>query len=269
MHLSPSLALAALAATAAAAANPPTPVRAPAPNPDAALRPVRVRDRDPLTNAQRLARGLTPNRPRLRRGARLAPRASSAPCPSVTGTIRVTGADVAPGTLVGRVPNAFGEYGVTANASDALRVQYAACAGAGAAGHPVDLIALNGIADYAYFGGIAGFSSPDGVLAPDSSAYAYIGGTQQSPASSPPMLLPNSFTAASGFSVHTESAIWLFDSNGLISAAWVDPNGEIPEAQLAYDAASAALFLTGDLSAFTDMFGTAVPVVRLSFPFYS
>lgn len=56
----------------------------------------------------------------------------------MTGTVRVAGAGTSASTFVSRVPNVFGEYGVTTDAANALLVQYANCAGAASA----DLVTL-------------------------------------------------------------------------------------------------------------------------------
>lgn len=128
---------------------------------DISLKAMKMADAVPMTNAQRLKRGLSPNRPNFYRsgmiilGIRntitdsswsarsLAARASAAPnpnpgCATRTGTLLVTGTGVPLGTVVSRLPNEFGEYGITADAEDALQVQYADCGN----NLPVDLITL-------------------------------------------------------------------------------------------------------------------------------
>ncbi len=79
-----------------------------------------------LTNAQRLARGLPPNRPR--RNGR--PASSSKPSPSST-CVTKTGyiqADVAKqgSGYVSKTFNAYGEYGFTHDVSQALSISYCA-----------------------------------------------------------------------------------------------------------------------------------------------
>ncbi|GJE94517.1 hypothetical protein PsYK624_106870 [Phanerochaete sordida] len=102
-----------------------------------------------MTNAQRLAQGLPPKKPRYRRAGenRLKPSGfvpapaatssaavapppapSSTPaCPEATGTITVASAD---GSLAGFVsaPNEEGLYGYTTNASEAAKFTYSTCA---------------------------------------------------------------------------------------------------------------------------------------------
>ncbi len=86
-----------------------------------------------LTNAQRLSRGLVPNRPRRAYGARraqaLQPRQSSTPCViQATGKIAVYGGSALSGYLW-RSANAFGEYGSTLDESQALIVNICEASG--------------------------------------------------------------------------------------------------------------------------------------------
>ncbi|PCH39027.1 hypothetical protein WOLCODRAFT_146826 [Wolfiporia cocos MD-104 SS10] len=258
LFASPLALIALVASVAAARTGTPTSASAPALNPHGAdLTSVKLLDANPLTNAQRLARGLPPNRPRFHSARHLAPRASPAAdpnpaCPVVTGTLRVAGAGVPAGSLVSRAPNAFGEYGVTRDAADALRVQYAACAD----GAPGDLLGLNGIADHRFLGAITGFDSPAGDLAPGSSAYAYLGGTEQTPPNAPPATVGNSFTSATGIAAGAESAIWRVDgASGAVDARWVDGNGATPVIHVMYFAPEDFLLLTGDVGAFAAAYG--------------
>lgn len=239
-----------------------------APNPATGdLSTLALAQRVPMTNAQRLARGLAPNRPRFNHAARrgLAPRASAAPdpnpCPTMTGTIRVAGAGTSASTFVSRVPNVFGEYGVTTDAANALLVQYANCAGAASA----DLVTLNGIADFTHLGGITGFSSPSGDLGPGSSMYAYLGGTSQTAPGATPQAVPNSFTFTTGIQEDVESAIWTLDrTTGVLSAHWSNTDRSTPATSIVYYAPENFLLLTGNPAAFRTTYG-AGSVVTLTF----
>ena len=77
-----------------------------------------------LTNAQRLARGLPPKRPRsFHEGRAIRPRQSSN-CVPVTGIISVTSdVDNANG-YISRINNGFGEYTLTTDPSQALSVSF-------------------------------------------------------------------------------------------------------------------------------------------------
>ncbi|EED82921.1 predicted protein [Postia placenta Mad-698-R] len=244
-----------------------TSMRETAANPAAVgLAPLALAHRTPLTNAQRLARGLTPNRPRFNRAARenLAPRASAmpdpTPCPAVTGTIQVTGAGTGTPAFISRVPNAFGEYAVTTDTADALVVQYTDCADASV----IDLATLNGIADVPYLGAITGFATALQDLRRGSSAYAYIGGTDQTAPGATPQAVSNSFTAATGDQEEAESAMWTLNrTTGALSAQWVNADGSKPETIIVYSPEN-FLVITGDPTIFGASFGTS-PVVTLTF----
>ncbi|KZT05696.1 uncharacterized protein LAESUDRAFT_655174 [Laetiporus sulphureus 93-53] len=232
------------------------------------VKPVAMADRVPMTNAQRIARGLGPNRPRFRSSARLAPRASSLPdpnpnrCTTVAGHIRVTGTGIETNSFVSRNPNPFGEYGITEGTGDALLVQYIDCM---VAMGSLDLVTLNGIADFTYLGGITGYASSSGDLARGSDNYVYLGGTTQIAPNARPASGANSFTFTTGEHEDIESAIWRINaSTGAITAHWVNPDGSLPTTTIAYYAPENFLLLTGDDAAFARTYGTT-PVVTLTF----
>ncbi|KZT64525.1 hypothetical protein DAEQUDRAFT_636100, partial [Daedalea quercina L-15889] len=238
---------------------------------DAALKPLAMAPATPMTNAQRLKRGLAPNRPKFPRSSprKLAPRASSTPQPGCTpryGALNVVGAGVPPAAFVARVPNEFGEYGVTADFADALVVLYLACPGSAAA-LPVDLVTQNGLADYTYFGGITGFANTSPDLEPGSANYAYLGGILSSTgASAPPQDAPNSFTYATGDAEDVESTIWSVSPvDGAVSARWVNTDGApAPATQAVYFPAQNFLLLTADPAAVEAEYGPS-DVVALTF----
>ncbi|EED79089.1 predicted protein [Postia placenta Mad-698-R] len=222
-----------------------TSMRETAANPAAVgLAPLALAHRTPLTNAQRLARGLTPNRPRFNRA----------------GTIQVTGAGTGTPAFISRVPNAFGEYAVTTDTADALIVQYTDCADASV----IDLATLNGIADVPYLGAITGFATALQDLRRGSSAYAYIGGTDQTAPGATPQAVSNSFMAATGDQEEAESALWTLNrTTGALSAQWVNIDGSKPETIIVYSPEN-FLVITGDPTIFGASFGTS-PVVTLTF----
>ncbi|TFY61392.1 hypothetical protein EVJ58_g4535 [Rhodofomes roseus] len=200
----------------------------------------------PMTNAQRLRRGLSPNRPSFYRSAQsLTARASPIPdpnpgCTTRTGTLLVSGAGVPSGAIVSRIPNDFGEYGITTDAADALQVQYADCGN----NQPVDLVTLNGIADFNFFGGITGFASTSPDLDPGSTNYAYIGG-----------VTPKDI----------ESAIWRVNgADGAVTAQWFNSDGGMPATDIVYYEPEDFLLLSGDAAAFEAEYG-ASGVVALTF----
>ncbi|KAH9926339.1 hypothetical protein B0H21DRAFT_826576 [Amylocystis lapponica] len=250
---------AAVAALVVSVGATPTPTSANGLNPPQVdLKAVPLNAAEPMTNAKRMARGLPPNRPRFQiYGSHLEPRMSDVPnpCPPVTGYIQVGGLGTA--TYVSRTPNAFGEYGTTTDISAALSVQYTSCDSTS----PFDLVALNGIADYPYFGAISGFSDATPNLSASSPNYFYLGGTVHTAPGAPPAIGGNSFTAATGTSESIESAIWTLDSSsGVLTAHWVNPDGSNPASSIMYVASSAAFAVTGSITSFELHFGEAEAV---------
>ncbi|KAH9929230.1 uncharacterized protein B0H18DRAFT_874265 [Fomitopsis serialis] len=235
---------------------------------DVSLKTMKMAPVVPMTNAQRLKRGLSPNRPNFYRSARsLAARASAAPnpnpgCTTRTGTLLVTGTGVPLGTVVSRVPNEFGEYGITTDAGDALQVQYADCGN----DLPVDLVTLNGIADFTFFGGITGFANTAPNLDPGSTNYAYFGGSLPVTAPrSPPESAANSFTFATGRQEDVESAIWRVNSaDGAVTAQWVNTDRGTPATSVVYYEPEDFLLLSGDAAAFEAEYGSS-SVVAFTF----
>lgn len=234
---------------------------------DVSLKAMKMAPVVPMTNAQRLKRGLSPNRPNFYRSARsLAARASAAPnpnpgCTTRTGTLLVSGAGVPLGTVVSRVPNEFGEYGITTDAEDALQVQYADCGN----NLPVDLVTMNGVADFTFFGGITGFANTAPNLDPGSANYAYLGGVTPTAPSSPPESAANSFSYATGRQEDVESAIWRVNSaDGAVTARWVNTDGSMPTTNIVYYEPEDFLLLSGDATAFEVEYGSS-SVVALTF----
>ncbi|TFK79081.1 hypothetical protein K466DRAFT_606415 [Polyporus arcularius HHB13444] len=207
----------------------------------------------PLTNAQRLSRGLPPNRPRAHRRRALQARQSST-CVAQRGTIRVTLTDSATGAVVnnGYVAanaNSFGEYGFTPVAAEAISVSICP------ESSTFDILALNGISAYPYLGAARGFASTDDNLG-DNSNYAYLAGTTQS-ARGPAVAGPNSFSTASGLPVSYESNVWRFGADNELLPSWVNTDGSTPTQDIIYVVSAAAFAFTGDVQAFIASYGNA------------
>ena len=89
---------------------------------DVVTSPLPLKDTTPLTNGQRLARGLPLNPPRRRsRAARALQARQSATCTTQTGVIQVSGG---PGGYISATPTSFGEYQPTTDISQALVVSF-------------------------------------------------------------------------------------------------------------------------------------------------
>ncbi|OBZ73455.1 hypothetical protein A0H81_06669 [Grifola frondosa] len=204
------------------------------------LNKLALSSREYLTNAKRMARGLPLNRPRFYNGesagicilrghagltdtrqASAPPRPARPLCPAprATGTIRVEG-DSLDG-YISRIPNAFGEYGITTDESEALSVSITSCDE-----ESFDIVTLNGIADFPYFGGVSGFANTSPDLLAGSTNYVYIAGTLQTPHDSVPVLQPNSFSYATGISEPSESALWTISDTNELTAQWINVNGD-------------------------------------------
>ncbi|RDX42402.1 hypothetical protein OH76DRAFT_1488687 [Lentinus brumalis] len=184
-----------------------------------------------LTNAQRLSRGLPPNRPR--RNGR--PASSSKPSPSST-CVTKTGyiqADVArQGTgYVSKKVNAYGEYGFTHDVSKALSISYCAKRGSGT----VDIATSNGPSSYDFLGLIAGFGNTDEHKNLDGSNYnyAYLGGVSKE-RRGPAAVDGNSFTDATGVPEPSESNVWAIGRANHITASWVNTDGSTAPLQFLY-----------------------------------
>ncbi|KAH8091777.1 hypothetical protein BXZ70DRAFT_909643 [Cristinia sonorae] len=203
----------------------------------------------PETNAQRLKRGLPPKPPVRRTNRALQPRASPPPLPvAPTGYIKVVSSSQT-GYVSARA-NSFGEYGYTANLDEALKVTLL-----NTAGSPFDVVALNGIAEFPTLGFIKGFASTNSDLHTGSHNYAYLGGVTPTPPGSPALVLPNSFSSASGVPEGVESAVWSLGTDGQLKPSWVNTDGGKPPIWIMYVDGAAAYAISGDPPAFGNAFG--------------
>ncbi|CCM05244.1 uncharacterized protein FIBRA_07454 [Fibroporia radiculosa] len=232
--------------------------------PTSHLNRVALADPVPMTNAKRLARGLSPNRPRFHQHARrVVPSAVAAvsACTTQTGKIAVAAANIAAGAFVSRIPNQYGEYGITPQASDALIVQFTQCGADG----PVTIETQNGAADYLFLGAVEGFESTSSDLALGSANYAYLSGTAQTDPGAVPQAVGNTFTDATALTEGVESAIWYVDSTtGVISVQWINEDGSSPATTILYSEGAGAFVLTGDPNEFVSVYGQS-PTVTLTF----
>jgi len=249
-------------------------------NPDGAnLRPITGTPGapEPLTNAKRFAMKLPPAAPRAHRrrphgvaprgGSRVAsaPRAATSPLPPVSAkcNIRATGTDGADYGFISPLWNGYGEYGQFQSSPDgALEVAFSYSPDSPS---QIDFTATNGpSATYPFFGAIDGFASTDDDFSIGSYNYAYLGGTTQTPAGSPPFTQgDNSFSAAYGIPENIESAVWSYDpTTQAITAQWINTDGSAPATHIIFaNDYNMALALTGDVSAFQDALAVNYPEV--------
>ncbi|PSS36922.1 hypothetical protein PHLCEN_2v1240 [Hermanssonia centrifuga] len=218
-----------------------------------------------MSNAQRLARGLPPNKPRFRRtdkqlGARTSPTPttsvpSSSPTPAcspTTGALRAvsTDADMPLDGYVNASPNPYGEFGYTTDQVAAMIVTVSPCGN----GSPINVVSSNSVKSMPYLGGIEGFADDSPDLEPREFNYMVLGGVTQTSPHATPQNGANSYTAATGNSKYIESAIWTIDDAGVLSAQWVNTNGSLPATILVYVPSADSFALIGDVDAFEETF---------------
>ncbi|KAI0750499.1 hypothetical protein C8Q74DRAFT_372225 [Fomes fomentarius] len=222
---------------------------------DVVLTPLpKLRPAAHLTNAQRLSRGLPPNRPRAYHGHRKAvrPRQSST-CPQKTGTIAVNIADLGAG-YVARSANSFGEYTFTTDPAEVLSVSIPQCETASGF---FEIAPLDDNLDQPYLGGTVGFASTSNDLQPDSLNYVYLTATNSVPRG-PATFSGNSFSDAVGSTRRdSESAIWALDTSNRLTPSWVNTDGSTPAVALVFVPSSGAYALVGGVDAFVANVGSA------------
>ncbi|KAI0694093.1 hypothetical protein C8T65DRAFT_58463 [Cerioporus squamosus] len=220
---------------------------------------------EPLTNAQRLRRGLPPNRPRARyanRGAQAIGRrqgASPVPCVTQTGRIQVTytywpaGGIKATGWLSRNV-NTLGEYLFNTDASQALSVTICPQTTTNA----FDIQALNGLSNYPYIGGVVGPTN-NGNNIGDNYNVLYVAGVSEAPYG----------PAVSGASAHGtyskyESHMWSMGANSELIPSWVNDDGTVYANQkiVHYSVLGIeGLFVTGNIDKFYADFQVTTDIV--------
>ncbi|KAK7678971.1 hypothetical protein QCA50_017914 [Cerrena zonata] len=206
------------------------------------------------TNAQRMARGLPPKKPRFNHARRLVARQSATPCVPLAGIIGVA-LDGAPSTgYLASALNAFGEFQYTQNLNEALEVSICFTEG------PVfDIKPTNGgNPTYPFLGAVTGFANSDSNLSPSNFNYVYLAGTTQTPAGSTPQRQANAFSAAAGVPEDVESAIWSINTaTNVLSSNWVNTDGSVPAQTIRFIASSNAFAVTGSVAQFESNFGAS------------
>ncbi|EIN08582.1 hypothetical protein PUNSTDRAFT_45047 [Punctularia strigosozonata HHB-11173 SS5] len=200
----------------------------------------------PNTNAERLARGLPLKKPRRAsptlQAKRQAPSGSPLTYKSAIRVIDTGNGNVALG-YIGSTTNVFGEYGITPDAANALAVTPPV----GSSGPSA--IAIPG--SFPFLGGVLGYGSTSPDFALGSYNYAYLGGVHAGSSNQ-----TNSVSAATGYPTLGQSAIWTYDTgSGLLAAHWTNTDGSTPATQIVYYMPDNVIALTGDSSAFGDIFG--------------
>jgi len=218
----------------------------------------------PLTNAQRLARGL-PIKPPHRRatiGPRSAfPRASSVPRTNYRGIIAVT--NTANGQILGYISTTslgHAQYGYESSAANALIVSFDTDADAIVASAVRMTSENSDIPGFTLVSLVQGREDTSVDFAPGSLNYAYIAGMAEpgSASNSVPVTSPaNSYTAATGSTRAAISNVWEFNRRTLaLTLQWVNSDGSKPTTDSF--AQGPALYVGGDQAAFTQRFPATV-----------
>ncbi|KAI0343067.1 hypothetical protein BDW22DRAFT_1356630 [Trametopsis cervina] len=202
------------------------------------------------SNSKRLANGLPPRAPNLRRTPtrRGSPSASPSPSPSVGSTVKTFSGRIiikttpaAPfiGFVSGGSPARVDVKGATGGD---LEVQFTTPLFSNT---PFNLQATNGNFTSAFIGGAG-----DSQLAAHSSAHVQITNVNATPINAEP-------TSAGA------SAIWVFDyRTHQIKPRWVNVDGSVPNVVIGYNWQSNELFLTGDLAAYNSATGGKAVAVQ-------
>jgi len=215
--------------------------------------------RSPMSNAQRMRRGLAPNYPKRFHvpGQRLQARQSSAPsqCTAYTGVIAAqytSALGVSTGYL-DKDPNSFGEFAFTGDVSQALQVSFCETDG-----DVFSISTLNGVASYPFLTAVRGYSSTSDDIT--GSNYAYVGAGSQTSEGAHPGSTSNAFSVAAGVPEPSQSDIWTVDSSThVLGAHWVNSDGSSGPYNLVYVPSSGAFAIVADVGAFTSNYGDAYP----------
>lgn len=212
-----------------------------------------------LTNADRIARGLSPNKPNFARRHGAKARRSAAPCVPVTGVIGVQiqqGDGTVRSTFLGS-PNSFGEFQPTDDQTSAVTLSVCTSDPAST----IDIqTAFGGFPNFPFLAFVTGFANTSPDFASGSYNYAYLAASSQTPAGSSAVTQPNSFSAAAGVPEGVETNIWHLDTaSGALTPSWVNTDGSSATITLLYVPSSNAFAITGDAGAFGSNFGTGNP----------
>ncbi|KAH7098477.1 hypothetical protein BKA62DRAFT_712904 [Auriculariales sp. MPI-PUGE-AT-0066] len=218
-----------------------------------------------MTNAKRMALGLPPNAPVVRRHntgtSPVQPPSPSNPvCKCLDGVVQISNSNNGKFLgYIGKNYELYGEYGSVKKENKALKVSLQ-CVSNKKSG-PLQILGLNGDSKYPNIGGVVGYASTSNALV--NYNYLYIGGVQQTTVGSTPVLGGSAFYDATGVKEKVESAIWHFNTNNRkITVEWVNPDGSSTSAKLVYYKPDGVLLAVADIKAFRAQFGgPTIPVV--------
>ncbi|KAJ7278971.1 hypothetical protein C8J57DRAFT_151434 [Mycena rebaudengoi] len=209
-----------------------------------------------LTNAQRLARGLSPLPPKRRNGRAPLARRSAGPPVTKTGRIMVTNTNT--NAFLGYVSQNNTSFNHFGRGGEAVALTFQLTVDSTVRTSPtIDIRADSSYGSiWPFMGGICGVVTTSCDLNPGSINYVFIQGTGQSAPNAPPSSISNSYPS----SELAESAIWTYDAlTGALKPQWVNTDGSKRPSFIQYVTSTNALVITGDRAAFGGVF-TSLPV---------
>ncbi|KAF5320700.1 hypothetical protein D9619_002172 [Psilocybe cf. subviscida] len=219
--------------------------------------------REPLTNAERLSRGLPPKAP-TRRFHAARTQASPSPQNSFTGKIEVRNTDG--GAVLGWLSTATSDAGnikPTTNEGEAMKFTFTLDFGA-TSGSQVRVNMQNSPGPL--LGLVEGRDNANPDIGADSFQYMYLNGISL-PGSSPgssPTAQTSVYSTKNSVTKHAETDIWTIDTvSGAMSVQWINSDGSAPATYLFLQ--SNYVYAGGSPSKFHDRY--PAPVTTVSFKF--
>ncbi|TFK64452.1 hypothetical protein BDN72DRAFT_901558 [Pluteus cervinus] len=212
---------------------------------------------NPLTNAQRLARGLPPNPPVRRTGAVLKPSPSPVPGSKYYATIEARTDDGKTVAKLGQVDK--GIYRFLAKGQSPAKVSFSLPTSN--SGSNLRLTDVNtNVPEFPIIGLVVGDGNTDQNIRHGSSNYLQFVGikTGTSP-NSTPQFIPNSYSDFTKKPQVAESDVWSIDLKTLtLTPQWINTDGSKPDVHILI--ANGNFFVTGDVQEWTKKNGSGTSV---------
>lgn len=233
----------------------------------------------PLTNAERLRRGMAPLPPKMKRFGMHAPGPARPPQPEPSaappqpsggaeptpdivwdGIVQVTHADT--GEVLGYVSKQltqFGQFGVSKNLRIPVEVSFATTR---ANQKPSSIKLTNGDSRSGkFFGAVASQWMAGGFMGKGKNSFSYLARTAETKSGLGPMNVANSILSLLGIRLKAESAIWTINPfTGLLTSQWTNTGGKVFPTTIFYYKSLNALALSYDHGEFQKAHRDAVPV---------
>ncbi|KZW03050.1 hypothetical protein EXIGLDRAFT_759362 [Exidia glandulosa HHB12029] len=233
----------------------------------------------PLTNAERLRRGMAPMPPKMKRFGLHAPGPVRPPTPEPSaappqpsggaspdpdlqfdGIIQV--ADANTNKVIGYVSGkltVFGQFGVDKNQRNPVQVSFATTR---ANQQPGSIKITNGDSRTGkFFGAVASQWMLKGIMGKGKNMFSYLARTAETKAGVGPMDIGSSIFSMLGLRLKAESAIWTVNpTTGELSSQWTNTGGKVFPTTVFYYKSLNALAISYDKDAFHSAHSDAVPV---------